>query len=123
MFMLIYCLMNTLNFSHPTLVATQTFDTISKAMGGRDYFDLDNTIVHKTSGRVACLTIESPLGSIDLSQDPSGELVDGIIRPLIDLPHDDERDFTLGSPRPFPQTEKDISFIAEVVRSIKEASE
>ena len=56
--MLIYCLMNTLAFTHPTKVATQTFDNISTAMGDRDYFDMDNTKVRRTSGKVSsCLSL------------------------------------------------------------------
>jgi hypothetical protein len=111
--------MNTLPRTHPTLVATQTFDSLDAVMGDTDHFDLDGTVIQRTAGKVACLTIQSPIGYIDLSQDPTGELVDGIIRPVVYTPHDDERDYILGSPRQFPLTEEDSQFVADVVKAIK----
>jgi hypothetical protein len=111
--------MNTLNPTHPTLVATQIFDSLDEAMGEIDHFDFDGTVIQRIAGKVACLTIQSPIGYIDLSQDPTGELVDGIIRPIVYTSHEDERDYILGDPRQFPLTEEDSKFIAEVVEAIK----
>jgi hypothetical protein len=115
--------MNTLNLTHPTLVATQTFNSLDTVMGDTDHFDLDGTVIQRTAGKVACLTIQSPIGCIDLSQDPTDELVDGIIRPIVYTPHDDERDYILGSPRQFPLTEEDSQFAADIVEAIKRRRE
>jgi len=115
--------MNNLNFTHPTLVATQTFDSLDVVMGEIDHFDLDGTVIQRTAGKVARLTIQSPIGYIDLSQDPTGELVDGIIRPIVYTPHDDERDYILGNPRQFPLTEEDSEFVVELVKAIKNKRE
>jgi hypothetical protein len=110
--------MNTLNFTHPTAVATQTFNSLDTAMGDQDQYDLDDILVRRTSGQVASLFIKSPIGDIDLSQDPTGNLVDGIIYPRLDTPHDDERESVLGRPRQFPQTEADLHFINGLVKAL-----
>ena len=115
--------MNTLNFSHPTAVATETFDNLDSAMGSVDHYDLDNILLQRSSGQVSSIFIQSPIGNIDLSQDPIGDLVDGIIRPRIDTPHDDERDFVMGRPRQFPMTEGDFKFIDSLVKDLREIKE
>lgn len=98
------------------------FENLMEAIGNQKAVDIPNAKVKLYKGRASAINIEHDNRTIDLSQGPDGEMLEGFELVTKDAPHDDERDVIIEK-RPFPENEGDIAFlegIAEAIRSQRE---
>lgn len=95
------------------------FEDIIDALGGRKETELSDVKVRLHRGRASALTIEQEDRTIDLSEGPDGEMLDGIETRQRYAPHDDERDI-ITEMRSFPQNEEDIKFLTDLANTIRQ---
>jgi len=98
-----------------TAIMNHYLHELKSAVGDRTTVELNMATIRHSRGKADSYSIARGTKTIDLSESPDGEPMQGYEFSMKEPDHTDERDEAYPVIRPFPENEGDIKFLQSVI--------